>query len=69
VPYQRWGIARVAKRRGYKVFFKGGWRKGLNHQVALLEKGGRRFSLAVMTNQTGIKGQHTEEGIASKILR
>jgi hypothetical protein len=68
VPYQRWGIARVAKRRGYKIFFKGGWRTNINHQVALLEKHGRRFSLAIMTNQSGIVGQRTEEGIAAKIL-
>lgn len=69
VPYQRWGIARVAKRRGYKIFFKGGWRPGVNHQIALLEKNGHRFALAVMTNQSGVEGQRTEEGIASKILR
>jgi hypothetical protein len=69
VPEQRWGIARVARRRGYKIFFKGGWRHGINHQVALLEKDGRRFSLAVMTNQSGVTGQRTEEGIASRILR
>lgn len=69
IPYQRWGIARVAKQRGYKIFFKGGWRPGLNHQIALLEKNGQRFALAVMTNQSGLKGRQTEEGIANKILR
>jgi hypothetical protein len=69
VPSQRWGIARVAERRGYKIFFKGGWRPGVNHQIALLEKNGQRFALAVMTNQSGIKGRRTEEGIANKILR
>lgn len=69
VKEQRWGIARVARRRGYKIFFKGGWRKGINHQVALLEKDGRRFSLAVMTDQTGVAGQRTEEEIAKRLLR
>lgn len=69
VEYQRWGIARVARKRGYKIFFKGGWRKNINHQGALLEKDGQRFSLAVMTNQSGLKGQRTEEGIANEILR
>jgi hypothetical protein len=68
VAEQRWGIARVAKRRGYKIFFKGGWRANINHQIALLEKNGRRLSLAVMTNQSGIAGRRTEEGIAAKIL-
>lgn len=68
VPSQRWGIARIADQRGYMVFFKGGWRNAINHQVALLEKDGRRFSLAVMTRQTGARGRRTEEGIARKLL-
>lgn len=52
--YESWGIPAVARRRGYAVFFKGGWRgTGLGqlvHQVARLEGHRRAFSLAVMTD-------------------
>jgi hypothetical protein len=67
-PYQRWGIARAAKGR-FRVFFKGGWRANVNHQIALLERKGRRFSLAVLTDENGAYGQRTEEGIARILLR
>ena len=40
VSYQRWGIAPVAASRGFHVMFKGGWRLGTFHQVALLEREG-----------------------------
>lgn len=69
VSYQRWGIARVAQRRGYRIFFKGGWRTNINHQSALLVKNGRRVAISVMTDQDGVAGQRTEEGIASRLLR
>ena len=39
VGEQRWGIAPVARRATSKIFFKGGWRNGITHQVALLERG------------------------------
>jgi hypothetical protein len=65
---QRWGIARIAKQRGYKVFFKGGWRSGVNHQVALLEKDGRRLAIAILTNQSDARGRRTQEGIAARLL-
>ena len=52
VPSQRWGIAPVAEARGFKVMFKGGWRTGIFHQVALLERDGRRVAVAVLTSGT-----------------
>ena len=68
---QRWGIAPVAQSRHFKIFFKGGWRKGITHQVALLERGGRRVALAVLT--TGepslAYGEATLAGIASRVLQ
>ena len=67
---QRWGIARVAERRGFTPFFKGGWRIGLVHQVALLERKGRRLALAVLTSgqRTTAEGIATIEGIARRVL-
>lgn len=50
VSWQRWGIATVARRRGMTILFKGGWRTGLSHQVALLERGRRRVALAILTS-------------------
>jgi hypothetical protein len=71
VSWQRWGIARAARRRHMKAFFKGGWRAGIDHQVALLERGGQRLALAVLTNgsPSAAYGQETIERIAMRVLR
>jgi hypothetical protein len=70
VGSQRWGIAPVASAHGIKIFFKGGWRTGIVHQVALLEKGGRRISLAIFTSgESMADGQVTVAGIARRVLR
>jgi hypothetical protein len=70
VPGQRWGIAPVASARGFKVFFKGGWRTGIVHQVALLERGGHRVALAILTSGEPSMdyGEATLTGIASRVL-
>ena len=50
VPSQRWGIARV-RPRGWALYFKGGWGSGTgwaDHQVALLRRGRRRLSVAIL---------------------
>ena len=66
---QRWGIAPVAQARHFTVFFKSGWRKKIEHQVALLERFGRRIALAVLTSgESAADGRATEAGIASRIL-
>ncbi len=67
---QRWGIAPVAARRHFTAFFKAGWRKGLVHQAALLERGRRRIALAVLTSgePTVAHGKVTLAGIAARIL-
>ena len=72
VSYQRWGIARaVARHKGVRVYFKGGWRNDLSHQIALVEKGRRRVAIAVLTsgNPSQIYAQQTIEGIARRALR
>jgi beta-lactamase class A len=69
VPSQRWGIAPVAGARGFHIMFKGGWRTGIFHQVALLERDGRRMALAVLTSGTGHDyGRETQSGIAARVL-
>jgi hypothetical protein len=69
VPEQAWGIAPVARARHFRVFFKGGWRTGITHQAALLERDGQRASLAVLTRSPGMGyGEVTISGIASRVL-
>ena len=69
VPSQRWGIAPVAAGRGFRVMFKGGWRIGIFHQVALLERDGRRLALAVLTRSADHGyGRRTQAGIAARVL-
>jgi hypothetical protein len=71
VPSQRWGIARIAERRGWTARLKGGWRKGLVHQVALLERGRERLAVAVLTSgqPSFDRGRSTIEGVARRVLR
>jgi hypothetical protein len=66
---QWWGIATVARARHFTVFFKSGWREDIEHQVALLERFGKRLSLAVLTSgESAADGRATEAGIAARVL-
>ena len=69
VPGQRWGIPR-ARPRGWRVFFKGGWRRGLVNQAALLERGRERIAIAVLTD--GVprmrRATATIRGVAARLL-
>jgi hypothetical protein len=75
VDYESWGIPAVARPLGYRVFFKGGWRTtGLGqlvHQIARLERRGRTFSLAVMTDGDPSMGYgiDTIQGVTGVLLR
>jgi hypothetical protein len=75
VSYQRWGFSRFSARRGWRTFFKGGWRQtglgALVHEAALFERGGRRFSLAVLTdgNPSHEYGTETLRGVARRVFR
>lgn len=71
IASQRWGVATAAERHaGARVFFKGGWREGMTHQVALLEWRDRRAAIAVMTEGGPSMGYDigTIEGIAARLL-
>jgi hypothetical protein len=73
VGSQRWGIAQ-APHPGWALHFKGGWGDGdgeVDHQVALLRRGERRFALAIFTagNLSHDYGKQTLEGIARRLLR
>jgi len=70
VPWQRWGVPRAARARTH-VYFKGGWREDLAHQVARIERRGQRLALAVLTdgNPPWPYGPETIEGIARRVLR
>lgn len=74
VPEHRWGIPRGVT-PGSTVLFKGGWLPGdggwMVHQVAKVERGGRRLSVAVMTddNPSQRYGEQTVEGVAARLLR
>ncbi|MGH2866515.1 MAG: hypothetical protein ACRDNK_02960 [Solirubrobacteraceae bacterium] len=74
VDYESWGIPAIARPRGYRVFFKGGWRptpRGqLVNQIARLEGHGRRFALAVMTDgdPSMAYGIETIQGLTAALL-
>jgi Beta-lactamase enzyme family len=69
IPAQSWGIAPVARARRFRVFFKGGWRTGITHQVALLERDGRRMALAVLTRSPSMGyGEASIAGVAARVL-
>ncbi len=68
---QRWGVPPVAKSKGLKTFFKGGWRSCCVHQVALIERGRSRVALAVLTQGApSMEYSHeTIAAIAKRVLR
>ena len=73
VPYQRWGIGKL-RLPGWRVYFKGGWGGGtgwVDHQVALIERGDLRFSLAILThyNPSHAYGKQTLRGVAARLVR
>jgi hypothetical protein len=69
---QSWGVPAAARRRGYRVFFKGGWNpaRGRVHQAARLERDGRKIAIAVLQDNVGMGyGEATIAGITRRLLR
>jgi hypothetical protein len=75
VFWESWGIPEAARPRGWKVFFKGGWRgtdRGrLIHQVARLERRGQLIVICVLTDgdPSTSYGRATVYGIAQRLFR
>ncbi len=70
-PSQRWGVGE-AKPRGWDLYFKGGWGSGtgwVNHQIALLERGRCRVSLALFTRNSPSHDYASEtlRGLAARL--
>jgi hypothetical protein len=74
VPGQRWGVP-PARPHGWRVHFKGGWFPAGGgwrvNQSALLQKGGRRISISVLTEgDPGLGyGAATISGVTRRLLR
>ncbi|MEA2350449.1 MAG: hypothetical protein QOG86_1390 [Thermoleophilaceae bacterium] len=73
VPEQRWGVGQV-RPPGWRLYFKGGWGSGrglIDHQIALLRRGGRRVAVAVLTrNDPGHEyGKRTLQGTFGRLFR
>jgi beta-lactamase class A len=73
VSYERWGIPQGAP-PGWRLYFKGGWFRDDDgwrvHQAALLQSGGRRISIAVLTsgNPSLEHGAATIAGVTARLL-
>lgn len=74
IPQQRWGFARPALLAGFSMEMKAGWRPTpagrLLHAVGAFERGGRRISLAILTDgsPTHDYAVATVSGIAERVF-
>jgi hypothetical protein len=71
VSWQSWGIPAAARPRGWHVYFKGGWRGGLTHQSAQLDRRKTKFALSVLTRDSPSMtyAEETIAGIARILVR
>jgi hypothetical protein len=76
IPWQRYGLVRVAHWNGWQSFTKGGWRSGLHggrliHQVSRLERQDVVIAVAVLTDgqPTRKYARETIAGVALRLLK
>jgi len=69
VPRHRWGVA-LAAPQGWRLYFKGGWTRAIDHQVALLVRGRERVAVAVLTsgNPSHAYATETLRGVFGRLL-
>lgn len=71
VSWQAWGIPAAARRKGWRVSFKGGWRGGLTHQSAQLIRHRTKIAISVLTTASPSMGyaEQTIAGITRRLIR
>ncbi|CAN5480308.1 hypothetical protein BH20ACT19_BH20ACT19_04940 [soil metagenome] len=66
---QRWGIAQ-ARPPAWALYFKSGWVRGIENQVALLRRGRRRVSVAIfVSGLEASRGRAVQRAVARRLLR
>lgn len=67
VSWQSWGVPYAARAKGWRVWFKGGWRDSLTHQSAQLIRGKVKIAISVLT--TGSPSMRYAEGTIAGVAR
>lgn len=71
VSWQSWGIPHAARAKGWRVWFKGGWRGTLTHQAGQLIRGRTKIAIAVLTarNPSMAYAEATIAGVTRRLIR
>lgn len=71
VSWQSWGIPYAARAKGWRVWFKGGWRSTLTHQAGQLIRGRTKIAIAVLTTYSPSMAyaEGTIAGVTRRLIR